>query len=503
MTAESVLKANGFRSWIGDAINPIVVKELRQASQSRFVTATLMILLCIQLGALGLYLLLSGEATTSFESGRQVFILLLGIVFGAGMLFVPLYTAIRLVAERSDTQVDLLFITTIKPRRIIAGKLAAATAINVLIFSACLPFVTLTYFLRGIDLPSIFALMAICFLIIIACAQLAIFVACMPINRIFKVGLGLICLIIFLAIYIGLMSSAGSILIFGVGSRFDDWEFWRAALTVVLSVSAFCGLLFALSVALISPHAANRALAVRLYLTVVWLLSGISASVWSAMIAHYEPVDIWMVLNSFIFIAALFVAMSERDTLGRRVRRAIPVSKWKRLFAFLFFSGAASGLAWAWVMIGLTMGWVGAWRKILGWMNGVDSLGDNATHVAGIAAYIFCYAVCGALLRWRLFGAIGTEWNWLFGGILMAIGGIVPFLVGVLFFLGGDWWNQSYGFWLVGNPFAWENKPYRPLYAAVVIGWSAIIALLCRRWFIERAKSFRPLSADPAPGALE
>src|SRR5262249_43604687 len=174
MTAESVLKASGFRSRISDAINPIVVKELRQASQSRFVTATLMILLCIQLVALGLYLLFSGETTTSFDAGRQVFIVLLGIVFGAGMLFVPLYTAVRLVAQRSDTQVDLLYITTIKPRRIIAGKLAAATAINVLIFSACLPFVTLTYFLRGVDLPSIFILMAVCFLVIIACAQLAI-----------------------------------------------------------------------------------------------------------------------------------------------------------------------------------------------------------------------------------------------------------------------------------------------------------------------------------------
>src|SRR5262245_5187959 len=259
MTSESVLKANGFRSlrslrlWIGDAVNPIVVKELRQAVQSRFVTATLMILLCIQLVALGVYLLFSGDATTSFDSGRQIFLILLGIVFAAGMLFVPLYTAIRLVAERSDTQVDLLFISTIKPRRIITGKLAAATAINILIFSACLPFMTLTYFLRGIDLPSIFTLMAACFLVIIACAQLAIFVACIPINRIFKTALGLICLIIFFVIYVALMSSVGSMLIFGVGTRFDSWEFWQVALTLMLIISAFCGLLFVLSVAMIAP----------------------------------------------------------------------------------------------------------------------------------------------------------------------------------------------------------------------------------------------------------
>src|SRR5262249_21617252 len=214
------------------------------------------------------------------------------------------------------------------------------------------PFMTLTYFLRGIDLPAIFVLMAICFMIIIACSQLAIFVACMPINRIFKIALALICLVLFFIIYIAMMANVGRMLFFGVGSRFDSWEFWRVALTVLGIIGAFCGLLFALSVALISPHAANRALPARLYLTAVWLASGIAASVWSATIGDYEPIDIWMVLNSIVFIAALFVAMNERDAVGRRVRRAIPVSRWKRFFAFFFFSGSASALAWAWVMIG-------------------------------------------------------------------------------------------------------------------------------------------------------
>ncbi|MGH9852510.1 MAG: hypothetical protein ACREBD_21960 [Blastocatellia bacterium] len=496
MTAESALKADGFRSRLGDAINPIAIKELRQAVQSRFVTATLMILLCIQLVALGLYLLFSGEATTSFDAGRQIFTILLGIVFAAGMLFVPLYTAIRLVAERSDTQVDLLFITTIKPRRIITGKLAAATAINILIFSACLPFMTLTYFLRGIDLPSIFVLMAFCFLVIIACAQLAIFVACIPVSRIFKTVLGLICLIIFFIIYVAMMSSIGTMLIFGVGSRFDNWDFWEVALTLMLIIGAFCGLLFVLSVAMISPHAANRALPVRLYVTMVWLLAGVAASVWSGLIANYLPVDIWMVLSSLVFSLALFVAVSERDTLGRRVKRAIPVSGWKRFFTFFFFSGSANGLAWASVMMGLTMGWVGAWRKILGWMSGVDSLGDNATWMSGIALYFFCYAASGTMLRRRAFGGIGSEWNWLFGGILMAIGGIVPFLVGTLLFLDDRWQNQDYGYWLVGNPFAWEAKEFRLLYAAVGIGWTVILVMLGRRWFVERVRSFRPLDSE-------
>ena len=152
-------------------------------------------------------------------------------------------------------------------------------------------------------------------------------------------------------------------------------------------------------------------------------------------------------------------------------------------------------------MIGLTLAWVGAWRMIFGRMSGLDSLGDNATWVSGVAVYVFCYAVCGALLRRRLFSAAGIELNWLFGAVLMGGGGIIPFLVGALFFLDSNWRLEEYGFWLIGNPFAWENKSFRPLYAAVGIGWAAIIVLLCRHWFFERVRSFRPLNNDKAPGA--
>jgi hypothetical protein len=55
------------------------------------------------------------------------------------------------------------------------------------------------------------------------------------------------------------------------------------------------------------------------------------------------------------------------------------------------------------------------------------------------------------------------------------------------------WQNQDYGYWLVGNPFAWAAKEFRPLYAAVGIGWAVVLVMLGRRWFVERVKGFRPL----------
>src|SRR5262245_59247262 len=119
---------------LSDAVNPIVIKELRQAVPSRFVVTMLIVLLAIQLVAVGLYLIFSNPAAYDYTAGRTVFTILLGIMLIVSLIFVPAYSAVRMIAERSDTGVDLLYITTIKPRSIIAGKVLAAAVLTGLIF---------------------------------------------------------------------------------------------------------------------------------------------------------------------------------------------------------------------------------------------------------------------------------------------------------------------------------------------------------------------------------
>src|SRR5205823_4778714 len=81
--------------------------------------------------------------------------ILQGILLFTCLLFIPAYTGIRLAAERSDINVDLLFISTLRPRAIVRGKFVAALVLAVLIFSACTPFMTFSYLLRGLDVPSV------------------------------------------------------------------------------------------------------------------------------------------------------------------------------------------------------------------------------------------------------------------------------------------------------------------------------------------------------------
>jgi hypothetical protein len=489
VTAESVLKE---KVAFSDRINPIVIKELRQAVQSRFVIAVLLTLLSVQLAAIGIYILASGASLFGFDSGRQSFMMLFGILQVIGIVFVPLYTGTRLAAERSDINVDLLFITTIKPRSVIAGKMFAAMTLTALIYSACMPFMAFTYFLRGIDLPSIFISLGIGFVAVMACAQGAIFVACMPVNRTFKIIFGLIALTGFGLICFGTMLWVNEILRRGVNGR----DFWQVITVMSVVVSFLIGLLFVMSVALIMPVAANRALPVRLFITTAWLLAGVAVIIDSMTENHNWPVIVWVVVFEIVFALALFAAVSERDQPGRRVLRSIPNSLPGRAGAFFFFSGAASGVAWATVMIVMTLAIAWVWVKSFPRYNNLRDLVDSAKWMGGICLYFFCYALTGALLRRFLLRRAGTELTWLISAALLILGIGAPIMTGYILFFDEQWWSENHGAWLVGNPFAWDNKGHRVLYASVAGVWAALVAAISLPWFIERVKSFR--RASPA-----
>ncbi len=305
MTAESVLKE---KISLGDRINPIVVKELRQAVQSRFVIAALLTLLSVQLVAIGIYILASGPSLFGFDAGRQTFLMLFGILQVVAVIFVPLYTGARLAAERSDINVDLLFITTIKPRSVIAGKMFAAITLTALIYSACMPFMAFTYFLRGIDLPSIFISLGIGFVVVVACAQGAVFVALIPVNRAFKIILGLISLAIFGLIYFWTMFGVSVVISRGLGR-----DFWQALTAMCVVICFMVGLFFVMSVALIMPVASNRALPVRLFITAAWLLTGVAAVTVGWIENDHWPVTIWLLMFEIVFALAIFAGALSPD----------------------------------------------------------------------------------------------------------------------------------------------------------------------------------------------
>ena len=477
---------------INDRLNPIVVKELRQAVQGKFLIVVLICFLCLQLLTMGLFL--TNEAVTaSFNAGLNVFRVLLGILFATCLLFVPAYTGIRLASERADANVDLLFITTLRPRSIIWGKFFAGIVLTVLLYSACMPFMTFTYLLRGVDLPSVFILLALDFIVVAASIQCGILIGCLPANRVFKVILGvgwLVAINIVFTTLMVVMFMPGGLLDSGMGSQLDSWEFWRGALGVLIGGLALIGILALLSIALISPLSANRALPVRIFATAVWGLTGGGAAIWSIGINDFIPIVVWAILHILLHSIGLFIAVSERESLGQRVRRTVPRRWLLRPLAFLFYSGAAGGVTWSSLMIILTLLFMGMWLIFFPQMRIEDNI-EAIRALACLGLYAFSYALGASLIRRRfLANRVTGAYTWVIALILLGITTtIIPL---ALFFLFGNWSKE----WLVASPLGLflfsDTEGFVSNSIAIASVCAIFVGVLSLRWFVRRFNDFRP-----------
>ncbi len=346
-------RLNAIARRFDNRMNPIVVKELRQTSRGKFLIVILLGFLFIQLAVTGA---VSFFATVTTTPGPALFLSLFGFLTAASGLLIPAYAGFRLAQERADTNVDLLFGTSLKPASIVWGKTLSSAILAALIYSVCMPFIIMTYLLRGIDLPSAFLLTAISFCAVLLTTQGGILIGCMPANRVVKGMVGLFGLFtIFSLLISGVVYLVTRL--FG-GSNIMALLMSRNGLLTALGVLVLCVLLgigfFLISAAFISPASANRAFAPRVYATGVWLLSLAVVVVWGQTASSVEPIVQWMHVFQFIFGWALWVSVSERDRWGLRVRQKIPRSGALRVLSFLYYSGSAGGMVWSSVGILLT-----------------------------------------------------------------------------------------------------------------------------------------------------
>ncbi len=79
-----------------------------------------------------------------------------------------------------------------------------------------------------------------------------------------------------------------------------------------------------LSVALITPPSANRALPVRIYVTAIWLLGGLLSFVWVTQTGEADRMFAWTYPTFGLMMFALLVTISNTDQISLRVRRTIP-----------------------------------------------------------------------------------------------------------------------------------------------------------------------------------
>jgi hypothetical protein len=523
------MKALGIRERLDDALNPIVVKELRQAVQSRFVVVVLLLFLLIQLVFIGIYLITTGVRgelqSLDSDMGRTVFGTLQTILLITCMLFLPAYTGIRLAAERSDTNVDLLFVTTLRPRAIIWGKFVAAVLLAMLIFSACLPFMTFTYLLRGIEAPSMLLVVGIDFLVVLAMVQLAIFFAVIPTNWVLKGILGLVALGTLL--FATSMTASGMWALLLIGSSFRWPDFWVPFICMCGTGLGAMFLFYCWSVALINPPSANRALGTRLGMLAVWLVSALLYGFAEVSFPEsHIPLHIWMCLMIGMSALAVIIGINERERWGPRITRTIPRNPLLRVPAFLLYSGGAGGVLFGLTLFGLTMLVMAGWQQTYLDRTLVGHVGpsnfwewDDFPPCSLCALYAYTYALAAVFVRrWVL--KVRPVYTWVVMAVLVGLGSAIPYLITFML----DWRyfsHQRYYYLLFSNPIvgidmvvsSGTKYTIGPQFFYVLGIVAVLMTVLNLPWFLNQIRLFRPYRRRPvapepppleiAPGQLD
>ena len=468
-------------------MNPIVVKELRQISRGKFLTVILIGFLFTQLTVTGAVTLYSRG---SANPGPQLYLTLLRFLTGICSALIPAYAGFRLAKESSNTNRDLLFISTLKPASIVWGKTLSAAILAALIYSVSMPFIVMTYILRGIDLPSAFLQIALSYVFTLTMIQLGIMIGCMPASRIVRGTAGLIVLIVMPLFVLGSMGVFFQAYYSGaVATGFLTAE--RDALGtlgVALICAAYAGAHFLLSRAFISPPASNRAFVPRVYVTAVWAVSIVVVFAWSEFAYSADLIVEWMTIFSFIFSMALMFSISERDRLGARVRQAIPHSRSRRALAFLFYSGSAGGFIWA--SIGVVMTFIVGSIAASAFAASISSSKFERLFLnLGFMAFNSWTAAASAVLLQRgyLKNRVARVHTW-----LLALG--IETLIGLLWTL----YMLSAGSRLVslniGGMSRFREDP--PIAAAAVI--AAVTVSFCIPWIFRQKAAFKPLPLKTA-----
>lgn len=180
---------NHFANWREWEPNPILIKELRQAVRSNVLTGVLMLFLVMlflgSVGSMAGQTMIRGEVV---ELGRNMFDACLAVLAVSSLVVIPLYTGIRVALEQHQS--DLILFTPLPVTKLVQGKVLGGICLAGLFYSVCLPFMTFTSLLRGLDWLTIQFVLFVLFIAICVAVMAAVAVAVLPFRFVFKLLFG-------------------------------------------------------------------------------------------------------------------------------------------------------------------------------------------------------------------------------------------------------------------------------------------------------------------------
>ncbi len=434
-------------------LNPILVKELRQAVKNRVVLGILSFFLLFQLLMLVLGVTSSSSEQELWTGGVRVFTAQQMILLFTILTALPAYAGTRMLGERTDPDSDLMFLTTLSPASIIWGKLLGCLTLGFLVFSVCAPFMTLAYLLRGIDLLTIFVILAFDLLLMLLTMQFALFSALLPGGLLIKriaAGIGFIGLLLFSYFLMFIFARS-------IETGFGDL---LEALFLIVPILGLFGYFLVYSIALVSAPSANSMFIVRTFMAlavlVVALLLALPITTLAGLTSSRGfPAEVVPTLFVYCFIPffciQILVSVCERDHWGPRITRTIPRWLIVRGIAFLFYSGSAGGVLYSTGMIAVTFAITGYLAFTAPSTVAYDT--QDLFPILILVLYTYCFCITGWLLRTLVPPTqLRPENTWVLVAILLGVLSALPNVIA--YSIHGDRMNQdSFAWWNLTNPF--------------------------------------------------
>ncbi len=377
---------------LGESLNPVFVKEMRQYFQNRRMVIFMGLLLIVQF-IVALFFASAMTLDADGDEGVAFFILIICAGAGLSVLLCSIGAEQRFAEERSDKELNYSMLTTLKPSAVILGKLEGAMVMILCIFSMLLPFLTAAYFMRGLSAVSL--LITLClFPILVLYALAGIFAG--------SFGLKWVTVLYFVGIFnsaFALIPAAFTIIDELMDRSTVDASFWITVL-VEYEIALLLGvMLFLLSLAVVSPPKSNRLLPAKVYLFALPFLTLILMRPYYIIYgpADFPPDAFYFIEFAFCFFSAAvlgIIAIFEMPTNSIRVYLKCPLNFIGRCLHFVFSTGFSGSLILAFLILAIPVA-----MYPFG-----DLSGDNTSQVCGFLCILVSflgYVVLSLVLSWR------------------------------------------------------------------------------------------------------
>ncbi len=416
-----------------ERLNPILVKEARQALKSRqFAWTFAAMLLCALFWS---YFLLTYSADTrnADRVGMTAFAGYLVILCIPLLVIVPYSAFYSLSSERQDGTFELLAITSLNARQIVTGKLASAVLQMIVYFSALGPCIGFTYLLRGVDIATIVLALAYAFFFSLLFSSVGLFLGAVARQAGVQVGISVVFVgMLVVVTWIGLLITM-DILFTGGGGATDTANYWLVHLAAVSFIVSFVVLFVKAASAAIDFPSANRSTALRyIMLGQQTLLIG-----WVTYLALNTLSD--ASLGIPLIIAAIYwgvmgaIMTGELGKMSPRARRGLPQSALGRITLTWFNPGSGTGYVFAIANLFAVVVVLSLLTAFLP----ISGAPENRVVLAGwlMLAYVALYLGLGRLIiLWvRRKRFVGIYAALLLHSALAALGTLVPLAVQPLF----------------------------------------------------------------------